>query len=191
MMSLRGGVPALLEAPANLTEELFTFSFGVVTSIIAYYLTGLIPLLITRKEREVELNEEVEGFVERAKELMDGAGLIFRTEEGGFFKSHEDMKRVNNKKGIECYGYVKDGNRTSLGHKLKRIRVLREELIAKKNSSKYADLVGGSAFKEIRRVTKSSLFHSGKDLSKPLEQLEECEIGTWKSLLKFRESLGD
>lgn len=192
MMSLRGGMPALMEAPADLTEELFTFSFGVVTSILAYYLTGLIPLLITRREREVELNEEVEGFIERAKELMDGAGLIFRTEEGEFFKCHEDMRKVNNEKGIQCYGYVKDGNKTSLGHKLKRIRVLRAELIVKKNSSKYADLAGGSASKKISRVTKSPLFHPNNNYLKKSEaDLADCEIEVWKSLLAYRKEINN
>ena len=191
-LSLKKVLPEFWAMPSVYIEALFTASFSFVVSISVYYLTVLIPLLITRGERKDQLNQELEAFVFQAEELLESSGLLFRDDSDNFFEQHEEMRKVNRAKGLTHYGYVEGRNRTDLGHKLVRLKKLRDELKKNKSSGEYADLRGPLVFGQLNKLTESPLFHPNNNYLKKSEaDLADCEIEVWKSLLVYRKRIND
>jgi hypothetical protein len=74
MLPLKNVLPELWKVPSSSSEALFTASFSIFISILVYYLTALIPSLITRAERIRQLQDEINMFINRAEELMESSG---------------------------------------------------------------------------------------------------------------------
>ena len=189
-LSLKKVLPEFWAIPSVYIEALFTASFSFVVSISVYYLTVLIPLLITRGERKDQLKEKLTEFIYRAEELLEGSGLLFRDDSDNFFEQHEEMRKANREKGLTHYSHLVGRNRTDLGHKLVRLKKLRDGLQKSKNSGEYADLRGSLVFDRLNKLTESPLFHPNNNYLKKSEaELADCEIEVWQSLLDYRKMI--